>query len=43
MIKSMSMRWAGHVVYTGQMRNKILVGNLEGRDYAEELSIKGKM
>jgi hypothetical protein len=33
MIKSMRMRWAGHLAYMGQMRNayKIFVGEPEGK------------
>jgi hypothetical protein len=35
MIKSRRMRWAGHVVEMGEMRNayKILVGKPKGRDH----------
>jgi hypothetical protein len=35
MIKSRSMRWAGHVARMGETRNayRILVGKPEGRDH----------
>jgi hypothetical protein len=40
------MRWAGHVVYVGEMRNayEMLVGNPEkGSDHSEDLGVDGKM
>jgi hypothetical protein len=44
-ISSRRMRWAGHVVQMGQMRNvyKILVGKPGGRDISEDLGVDGKI
>jgi hypothetical protein len=33
-IKPRRMRWAGHVALTGEMRYRILVRNLKGRDHS---------
>jgi hypothetical protein len=45
MIKSRRMRWVGHVVHMGEMRNayKILVGKPDGRDHSEDLGIGGRI
>jgi hypothetical protein len=44
-VKEDEMRWAGHVVRMGEMRNtyKILVGRTEGRDHSEDLGSGGKI
>jgi len=44
-IKSRRKRWAGHVELMREMRNahSILVGNLKGRDHAEELGVYGSI
>jgi len=44
-IKSMRMRWTGHVASIRKMRKAytILVGNLKGRDQAEDLSVDRKI
>jgi hypothetical protein len=40
-IKARRMRWAGYVALMEEMRNeyKILVENLKGRDFSEELGV----
>jgi hypothetical protein len=42
-VKSIRMRWAGHVARMGEMRNshKILVGKPEERDLSENLDVDG--
>jgi hypothetical protein len=44
-IKSMVMRWVGHVECTEKMinRHKILVGKRTGRDHSEDLGVDGKI
>jgi hypothetical protein len=45
-IKSMRMRWAGHVARVGETRNaynKLLVKKPEGRDHSKDLGVDGKI
>jgi hypothetical protein len=44
-IKSRRMRWEGHVVRAGDMRNiyRLLAGKLERRDHLEDLGVDGKI
>jgi hypothetical protein len=44
-IKSKRRRWAGHVTRMEGMRNayNILVGNLKGRDFSEDLGVDGRI
>jgi hypothetical protein len=44
-IKSRTMRWAGHVARMGKGRDvyRILVGRPEGRDHWEELGVGGRI
>jgi hypothetical protein len=44
-IKVRSMRWVGHVVRMGDIRNlhKIFVGKPEGKNHAEDLGVDEKM
>jgi hypothetical protein len=39
------MRWIGHIACMGGMRNayKFWLGNLKGRDHAEDLGIDGRI
>jgi len=39
------MRWAGHIVCMGQMRNakNILVENLKRRDHSKDLGVDGEI
>jgi hypothetical protein len=43
MIKSRRMRWVGHVVRMGEMRNeyKILIGKPEESNHSEDLDVDG--
>jgi hypothetical protein len=45
MIRSRRMRWAGHVVHMGEVRNayRILVGNLKGRVYLEFVGVDSQI
>jgi hypothetical protein len=45
MIKSRKMRWAGHVVCMGKIRNayKILVWKLKGRRNFKDLDVGGRI
>jgi hypothetical protein len=42
-IRSRKIRWAKHVALVEKMRNahKIIVGNLKGRSYSEDLGVDG--
>jgi hypothetical protein len=44
-IRSSRMRWVGHVMYMGEMRNlyRILLHILKVRDHLEELGIDGRI
>jgi hypothetical protein len=44
-IKSRRIRWTGHLVRMGEMSNvyKILVRNLKGKDYLEDIGVDGKI
>jgi hypothetical protein len=44
-VKSMMMRWTGHVTRMGVMRNayKITVGKSEAKSHLEDLGIDGKV
>jgi hypothetical protein len=39
------MRWAGHIIHMGEMRNaySIVVGNLKERDRLEDVGIDGEI
>lgn len=41
MIKSRTIRWKGHVAYTGEYRNayRVLIGKTEGNRHLEDLGI----
>jgi len=45
MIKSESVRWAGHVAHIGEMRNvyKFWSKNLKGREHSEDLGVDGSI
>jgi hypothetical protein len=44
-IKSSKLRWAGHVVYMGQKRNKykLLVWKSKGKKYSQDLDVDGRI
>jgi hypothetical protein len=44
-MKSRRMRWEGHVVHMGEMKNeyKILVENLNARDHLEDIGVDGRI
>jgi hypothetical protein len=44
-IKSMRMRWAGHVARMGEVRKvyRVLVGKLEGKYHLEDQGVDGRM
>jgi hypothetical protein len=44
-IKSIRMRWAGHVARMGEGRNvyRVLVGKPEGKDHLKDQGVDGRM
>jgi hypothetical protein len=45
LIKSKTMRWAGHVARVGEGRNvyRVLMGKLEGKDHLEDQGVDGSI